>query len=122
MRNGKTYNTKVTLKDNKGNTTSRTKADLTVSEKIGAEFSPLSQEFKTSYGVNDGVVTKNVAGNGEMAKIGIGDDFIILEINGKPVNSQKDVERILKGYKGSVQIKFVDRRGQLYTKGFAMPN
>lgn len=122
LRNGKTYNTKVTLKDNKGNTTSRTKADLTVSEKIGAEFSPLSQEFKTSYGVNDGVVTKNVAGNGEMAKIGIGDDFIILEINGKPVNSQKDVERILKGYKGSVQIKFVDRRGQLYTKGFAMPN
>lgn len=122
MRNGKANKITVTLKDNKGNTASRTRADLSVSEKIGAEFEPLTQEFKTNYGLNDGVYTKNVAGNGEMAKIGITDNYIIMEINGKPVNSQKDIDKILKNYKGSVQIKFADQRGQIYTRGFTMPN
>lgn len=121
IRNGKEYNTTVTLKDNKGNTGARTRADLTVSEKIGAEFEPLTQEFKTNYGLNDGVYTKNVTGNGEMAKIGITDNFIILEVNGKPVNSQKDVEKILNNFKGSVQIKFADPSGRIYTRGFTMP-
>lgn len=122
MRNGKLYNTKVTLKDNKGNTASRTRADLSVSEKIGAEFVPLSEEFKTNYGLTSGVSTKNVTGNGALAKIGIQDQFIIMEVNGKPVNSQKDVDKILNKFKGSVQIKFADPSGRIYTRGFAMPN
>lgn len=122
LRNGKVYNTTVTLKDQKGNTASRTRADLSVSEKIGAEFEPLNEQFKTNYGLNDGVVAKNVTGNGEMAKIGITDNFIIMEVNGKPINSQKDVEKILKNYKGNVQIKFADSSGRIYTRGFTMPN
>ena len=59
--------------------------------------------------------------NSEMAKIGIVDDYIVIEINGKPVNSQKDVENILSKYKGNVQVKFVDNYGRMYTKGFKMP-
>jgi membrane-associated protease RseP (regulator of RpoE activity) len=35
-----------------------------------------------------------------MAKIGIVDNYIITKINGKPVNSQKDVEKILDKYQG----------------------
>ncbi|MFC6267029.1 trypsin-like peptidase domain-containing protein [Frigoriflavimonas asaccharolytica] len=122
MRNGKPYNASITLKDQKGNTSSRTKADLTVSEKIGAEFEPLTKEFKTNYGLDNGVYTKNVTGNGVLGKLGIQDNFIIMEINGKPINSQKDVEKILNNFKGNVQIKFADPRGQIYTRGFAMPN
>jgi hypothetical protein len=57
-----------------------------------------------------------------MAKIGVVDNYIVIEVNGKAVNSQKDVENILKNYKGNVQIKFVDEYGRIYTKGFAMPN
>jgi S1-C subfamily serine protease len=34
-----------------------------------------------------------------MAKAGIVDGYIITEINGKPVNSQKDVENILNKFK-----------------------
>ncbi len=122
LRNGKENIARVTLKDQKGNTVARTKADLTVTEKIGAEFEPLSARFKTDYGLNSGVVTKNVASGGEMAKIGVVDNYIVIEVNGKPVNSQKDVENILKNHKGDVQIKFVDERGMIYTRGFAMPN
>lgn len=122
LRNGKENTARVTLKDQKGNTTVRSKADLSVSEKIGAEFEPLNDRFKRDYGLNSGVVTKNVAVGGEMAKIGIVDNYIVIEINGKPVNSEKEVENILKNHKGNVQVKFVDESGRIYTRGFTMPN
>ncbi|MDR6922836.1 MULTISPECIES: trypsin-like peptidase domain-containing protein [Chryseobacterium] len=120
-RNGKEATTSVTLRDQKGGTSTRTKADLSVTEKIGAEFDPLTERFKTEYGLNSGVVAKAVAEGGEMAKIGIVDNYIIIEINGKPVNSQKDIEKILDKYQGNVQVKFVDDYGRIYTKGFKMP-
>ena len=49
------------------------------------------------------------------------DRYVIMEVNGKPVNSQKDIEKILNGYSGNVQIKFVDDYGQIRTGGFKMP-
>ncbi|WP_370897511.1 Do family serine endopeptidase [Chryseobacterium gossypii] len=121
LRNGKENTVNVTLKDQKGGTTTRTKAELSVTEKIGAEFDPLSERFKTDYGLNSGVIAKNVVEGSEIAKIGIVDNYIVIEVNGKPVNSQKDVEKILDKYQGNVQIKFVDAYGQIYTRGFKMP-
>ncbi|MDO5614738.1 MAG: PDZ domain-containing protein, partial [Cruoricaptor ignavus] len=121
-RNGKEQTARVTLKDQKGNTSTRTKADLSVSEKIGGEFEPLNENFKTRYGLNSGVLAKNIVEGGELAKIGIVDNYIIMEVNGKPVNSQKDVESTLKGFNGNVQIKFADEYGRIYTQGFKMPN
>ncbi|UKB79264.1 trypsin-like peptidase domain-containing protein [Chryseobacterium sp. MEBOG07] len=120
-RDGKVNTTSVTLRDQKGGTSTKTKADLTVTEKIGAEFDPLTERFKTEYGLNSGVVAKSVSEGSEMAKIGIVDNYIIIEVNGKPVNSQKDVEKILDKYQGNVQVKFVDDYGRIYTKGFKMP-
>lgn len=121
LRNGKENVTTATLRDQKGGTSTRTKADLSVTEKIGAEFKPLDERFKTDYGLNSGVIATNVTEGGEVAKIGIVDNYIVIEINGKPVNSQKDVEKILDKYSGNVQVKFVDAYGQIYTRGFKMP-
>lgn len=121
LRNGRDTTTTVTLRDQKGGTSTRTKADLSVSEKIGAEFEPLSDRFKTDYGLNSGVIAKSVTEGSEIAKIGIVDNYIVIEINGKPVNSQKDVEKILEKYSGNVSVKFVDAYGQIYTRGFKMP-
>ncbi len=122
LRNGIENTARVVLKDQKGGTSARTRADLTVTEKIGGEFQPLSDSFKTRYGLNSGVLAKNVIDGGELSKIGIVDNYIIMEINGKPVNSQKDVEKILNGFNGNVQIKYVDEYGRIYTQGFRMPN
>ena len=121
VRNGKTGTTNVTLKDQNGGTKSRSKADLSVSEKIGAEFDNLSEKFKTDYGLNSGVIVRNVIEGSEMAKIGVVDNYIVIEINGKPVNSQKDVEKILQSYSGNVQVKYVDEYGRITTRGFKMP-
>lgn len=120
-RNGKEYTTTVTLKDQDGGTSARSKADLSVHEKIGAEFQALSDKVKTDYGLESGVVVENTVDGGELSKIGVQDNYIIMEINGKPVNSQKDIENILKNYKGNVAVKFVDGFGRIYTKGFKMP-
>lgn len=121
LRNGKQNTVNVTLKDQKGGTSFRSKADLSVTEKIGAEFEPLSERFKTDYGLNSGVVAKNVQSGSEMSKIGVVDNYIVIEVNGKPVNSQKDVEKILQGYTGNVQVKYVDEYGRITTRGFKMP-
>lgn len=121
LRNGKLNTVNVTLRDEKGGTSFRSKADLTVTEKIGSEFEPLSERFKTDYGLNSGVVAKNVVEGREMSKIGVVDNYIVIEVNGKPVNSQKDVEKILNGYSGNVQVKYVDEYGRITTRGFKMP-
>ena len=120
-RNGKMNTVNVTLKDQKNGTSSRSKADLTVTEKIGSEFEPLSDKFKTDYGLTSGVIAKSVQDGSEMSKIGIVDNYIVIEINGKPVNSQKDVEKILQSYSGNVQVKYVDEYGRITTRGFKMP-
>lgn len=122
LRNGSENTLRVVLKDQKGGTSVRTRADLSASEKIGGEFESLNESFKTRYGLNSGVLAKNIVDGGELSKIGIVDNYIIMEVNGKPVNSQKDVERILSNYNGNVQIKFVDEYGRIYTQGFKMPN
>ncbi|GAA4157322.1 trypsin-like peptidase domain-containing protein [Chryseobacterium ginsenosidimutans] len=120
-RNGKDATTTVTLRDQKGGTATRTKADLSVTEKIGAEFQSIDDKTKAYYGLNSGAVAKNVIEGSEMAKAGIVDGYIITEINGKPVNSQKDVENLLNKFSGTVQIKYMDDYGRGYQRGFKMP-
>lgn len=121
LRNGKNSTTTVTLRDQKGGTSTRTKADLTVTEKIGAEFQSIDDRTKAYYGLTSGVVAKNVVEGSEMAKAGIVDGYIITEINGKPVNSQKDVESLLNKFSGTAQIKYMDDYGRGYQRGFKMP-
>ena len=121
IRNGKENKVTVSLKDQKGNTSLRSKADLSVSEKIGGEFEVLSDRVKVSYGLNSGVIAKNIVDGGELSKIGVVDNYIIMEINGKPVNSQKDIENILKNYKGTVSVVYLDEYGRITRKGFIMP-
>ncbi|WP_265427556.1 trypsin-like peptidase domain-containing protein [Chryseobacterium sp. YIM B08800] len=120
-RNGKETTATVTLKDQKGGTSARTKADLSVTEKIGADFQSLDDRTKAYYGLTSGVVAKNVVEGSEIAKAGIVDGYIITEINGKPVNSQKDVENLLNKFTGTGQIKYMDDYGRGYQRGFKMP-
>ena len=121
IRNGKENKVTVSLKDQKGNTSLRSKADLSVSEKIGGEFEILSDRVKVSYGLNSGVIAKNIVDGGELSKIGVVDNYIIMEINGKPVNSQKDIENLLKNYKGTVSVVYLDEYGRATRRGFTMP-
>ncbi len=120
LRNGKEKTYNITLKDAKGNSSTRSKADLTPTEVLGATFEPLTERQKDNFGINYGVMVKDVDPNGKLATAGVQNEFIILTVNDKEISSQSDIEKILKNYKGRVSIKFVDYYGRVYTKGFQM--
>lgn len=117
-RDGKKRNYQVELKDEQGNAKIRSLSDLSALEKMGAKFQPLTEKQKIRYGIDKGVLVTEVKRNSKLANIGVSDGYIILEINKKEVDSSKDIEKILKNYKGNVSIKFVDRYGRIYTQGF----
>lgn len=94
---------------------------MPVAEKLGADFQPLTERDKVYFGLDSGVGVVNVTDNGLLASIGIGERNIITEINGKPVNSKKDVEKILNNYKGQVNVKYLDDNGRMTSRGFKMP-
>lgn len=120
FRGGKQYTTTATLRDQSGHTDLRNRADLTATEKLGADFQELTDKQKVYFGINNGVVAVNVSASGLLASISVQEGNIILEINGKAVNSQKDIDRILKGHKGQVGIKYLDNNGRLTSRGFTM--
>lgn len=120
IRDGKERSYNVTLKDLRGNATTRSVDDLTILEKLGGDFEPLTDEQKVQYGIDSGVVVTDISRNGILQNIGINPGYIIMKINDKAVNSEKDIEKILKNYKGKVSVNFVDRYGRIYTKGFSM--
>ncbi len=119
-RNGVEKTELVTLKDQRGKTSARTKEELSVMEKLGAEIAPLSESFKANYGLDYGVVTTKVDEGSILSQAGIEENFIILEVNGKRVSTQADFEKILNNYKGNVSLKYVDSNGRMYTRGFKL--
>lgn len=120
-RDGKTHSATVTLEDKSGNTKLRSKSDLSVAEKLGADFKELSSRDKLYFGLKNGVAVDNVQYGGLLSTIGMADGCIIIGLNDKAVNSKKDIERILNNYHGQVSIKYLDRNGRLTRRGFKMP-
>lgn len=90
IRDNKTYNTKVTLKNNQGST-KVTKASDALD--LGCTFKKLSDEKKKELQIRTGVEVAGLKA-GKMKNAGIKDGFIITDINNMPVSSQEDVENI----------------------------
>ncbi|MDR3273001.1 MAG: Do family serine endopeptidase [Flavobacteriaceae bacterium] len=120
LRDGSTKNFTVKLKDSKGNTKLKTKDDMSASEKLGASFKELSDQQKVNYGLDSGVVVTDADSNGKLASIGVTEGYIIMDVNDKPVNSENDIEKILKNYKGTVSVRYIDSYGRVYRRGFKM--
>lgn len=120
LRDGKEKQYVVTLRDTKGNTKTRSVSDLTVAEKLGAEFEPLTDRQKISFGIDHGVMVKDTQPSGKLSSIGIDDGFIILKVNDKEVSEQDDIEKTLRNHRGKVSISYVDPYGRIYTRGFTL--
>ena len=120
IRDGKERSYNVVLKDLQGNAKVRSVDDLTVLEKLGGKFEPLSDKQKVQYGIESGVIVTDVNRSGILQEIGINPGYIIMKVNNQEVNSGKDIEKVLKKHKGNVSVNFVDRYGRIYTKGFSM--
>lgn len=119
LRNGKERTYNVVLKDAKGNTKVKAKSDMTISEKLGAEFEPLTERQKINYGLDSGVLVKNVT-EGKLKSVGIDEDYILIKVNGKSVNTSNEVEKIISSAQGTISIEYLDPYGRLIRRGFQL--
>ncbi|MBB5620189.1 Do/DeqQ family serine protease [Pedobacter cryoconitis] len=98
-RDGKEQNVNVTLKGdeslNKAKTVLAAKTTGTTMSKLGASFAPASPAIKAKFGAKNGVVVTAVEPGKAFDNLDIPKGLLVTSINGKPVNSAKDVEAAL---------------------------
>lgn len=90
IRNNKKMEKSGTLRNSHGNTTLTKKGDFS---ELGCAFMKLNEETKRKLGVNSGVKVTGLK-EGAFRDAGIKEGFIIVDINGRRVNSSDDVENI----------------------------
>lgn len=90
IRDNKTHTTKATMKNNQGSTTITKASDF---NSLGCAFKKPNDNTKRSLGITTGVQVTGLKA-GKFKDAGIKDGFIILEINGRRVNTQDEVEAI----------------------------
>lgn len=92
-RNKKEQKFNIELKNDEGSTDIVKVTDPMA--KLGATFTPLSDQQKAQYGISSGVEVKSVESSGLFRKEGINQGFIIMRVNNAPVNSENDINRIV---------------------------
>lgn len=98
---GKEKDLNVLLRNAEG-TTSIVKASKSfVNSDLGATFEKVSAKQRNALGISGGLAIKKVS-NGLLKSGGISEGFIILEINGKAVNSKADLDNALNSSNSNV--------------------
>ncbi|TKC07629.1 Do family serine endopeptidase [Pedobacter frigoris] len=100
LRDGQLKNTNVTLKGENSVASTLKPAvakntNKATIDKLGASFAPASAQLKTRYRVQNGVVVTGIEQGKLFDSWEIPKGVLITSINGKPVNSSKDVEDAL---------------------------
>jgi len=97
-RNGQLKDTKVTLKGEgtgvNPNAIAKAESGLSI-DKLGASFAPAPTQLKAKYGAKNGVVVTDVEQGKMFDSLEIPKGLLVTAVNGKPVNSAKDVEAAL---------------------------
>ncbi len=96
LRDGKVATTSVTLKEGQpGPADGNPQSLQDIYDKLGATFAPLTPALKQRYDLNAGVVVTEVLSGGFFSTLGIPPGTIIAYVNGRAVNSPKDIETAL---------------------------
>lgn len=94
LRNGQTRTVNVKLRNQDGNTKVVTREASFFNADLGANLARLSQSEKDELKIKSGLKVTDVR-DGVLRRGGIGKDFIILQINGMPVDSREELESAL---------------------------
>ena len=95
---------------NKEGTTELLKKESVVSEVLGAEFEKISKLEKDAYRINNGIKVTNIT-NGKVRQMSVGEGFIFVKINGKPMNNVQELVTLLTDYKGQIRIEGIAANG-----------
>jgi Do/DeqQ family serine protease len=119
-RKGNTETRSVTLKGDES--TAKRSATLgEIYQKLGATFAPLTGELKERLHINSGVVVTDVLRGGFFAQLGIPKGTIIVIMNGRPVNTPKDIEEVLiSAQRGIIQVLAIAPDGSRVAFNFSL--
>lgn len=92
LRNKKTKDTNVTLRNAQGNTKVMTEVDM---DQLGVNLKPITDEQKQQFGVSYGLVVNNIR-RGKMQDAGVTKGTIILQVNDNKMESLDDWEEAVK--------------------------
>ena len=80
--------------------------------KLGASFAPATAAIKSKYKIQSGVVVTSVVPDKLLYNMDVAKGYVIVKVNGKPVNSSADVEKALPTSKdGGIKIEGVGENG-----------
>ncbi|MCS7163163.1 MAG: trypsin-like peptidase domain-containing protein [Bacteroidia bacterium] len=117
-RGGRLYETVATLNNEEGEPVLLRKR-LYHSEKLGADIVPLGQREQEELGVKGGFRLQNLRGGGLLSRLGLSEGFILLSINGYTPKSPQELEEILLGIRGRLQIEGIDAEGRRVYQSFS---
>src|SRR5687767_1636656 len=100
IRNGKEFNTNVTLKAKPSTVDVTAAGDI-----IGADLATLDSKKATEYDVDGGVVVKKIREGGKLSQTKMDEGFVITSINGRNIKSLDELSRILNGAIGTVKLE-----------------
>ncbi|MBC7425678.1 MAG: PDZ domain-containing protein, partial [Bacteroidia bacterium] len=103
VRDGKEKETTLVLINQNGDF-SISKSNSVSSEKLGADFSPLSKLEQKKYGLTSGIKISNLR-NGIIAQMGIEEGFIFTKFNGKTYSDPQALINDITNVKGKIQIE-----------------
>jgi serine protease Do len=92
MRDKKTYNKKVTLKNSVGSTKVIKDVDVDI---LGAAFRPVSESLKKQFNISYGLEVASI-GDGKLKDAGLKKGFIIQTINDKPIKNVEDLNEAVR--------------------------
>ncbi|MBS1921024.1 MAG: trypsin-like peptidase domain-containing protein [Bacteroidetes bacterium] len=104
VRDGKEYNTNVSLKDSPGKL-ELVAVNSNLSDILGGELENLSKTKADSYDISGGVVVKKIISGGALSKTRMQEGFIITSVNDRDINSIDDLKNALSGISGTVRLE-----------------
>ena len=103
IRNGKEYTASVLLKKQAG--TFVDLATSNVGSRLGADLETLDKTKAREYGIKGGVVVKKIRDGGPVSRTKIDEGYIITSINGNPVTSLEDLNKLLGTVTGRITVE-----------------
>jgi serine protease Do len=108
-RGGKIQEGNVVLTNREG-TTETLKRETITSSKLGADLEVISKVEKDKLSIPGGVRLLNIK-DGFIGRLGISEGFVIIAINGRPVNTAEEVVETLEKAKGKIKIEGITANG-----------
>ncbi len=119
VRAGKELISELVLKNKNGGTEVSKEEKIETATLLGATFEPISLEEKKKLRINNGLKIKKLE-SGKLLNSGIKENFIIVNIDKKPVDSLSDLTAILENKRGGVLIEGIYPNGMRAYYGFGL--